>query len=147
MVIRIDLLVVLKIYLLGSLISLLIIVFNKNIERTKQNFLIGLILSWFLTLYLIKEYIVSIIDCFLDKKLRKTKMTYLYCVLKNYIHGNFKKHYILKLYFSIKFKEKHKSIDYKKDYFIGEWYWDINRNSWSSYYDMAEFYFISRYYK
>ena len=148
MVIRIDLLVALKIYLLGSLISLLIVVFHKEIENTKHNFLLAFIWSWFLIPCMIKDYIVSKIDYFLDNKIKTDyNKLYLYCVLKSYIHGRFKKYYILEDYFSIKFKQKHKSVCYKKDYFTGEWYWDANMNAWDSYYNMAKFYFINKYNK
>ena len=46
MKITIDLLLLLKIYLLGSLVSMLILTFSKELIRNKRNYLDTFLVSW-----------------------------------------------------------------------------------------------------
>lgn len=140
MKITIDLLFLLKIYLLGCLVSISIGVAVNGFRETKNNFLFTTLISWVSVIYMLKEFTLN--------KLKNHINTYLYCVLNNYLNGRFSKYYILRDYFNIRYISKHKQATYKKPYFDTYrrgYHRDRYGNVWDTYYDMVEFYFIERY--
>ena len=101
MIITINLLTVLKWYLIGSLVSVIIITFTKEMEKSPSNYLRGILGSWIILvvpLYYFKEWLLKI----LSRKLN----TYNFLVLKSLLNFKYNKGYILQEYFITRFREK-----------------------------------------
>lgn len=148
MTITINLLSILKFYLLGSVISLIIAICWGKMELTKHNFISAILFSW-LNLIVVVGYIRDLILM----KLKHRINTYIYCMLKNYLNFEFSKSYILDDYFFMKFIQKHETLGYQKHYFsneieeYGDVYVDVYNHNWHKYYDMVRFNFMEKYNK
>lgn len=140
MKITIDLLLLLKIYLLGSLVSMLILTFSKELIRNKRNYLGAFLISW-IGLVIPYDFLRT---KFLNFMLNKIDL-YTYSVIKSFLYFKFRKKDILKTYFHHKYySKKYHYADKLMSKYNYE-YWDNNSNFWDNPFYYTEFCFISRY--
>lgn len=140
MKITIDLLLLLKLYLLGSLVSMLILTFSKRLVRNKRNYLEAFLVSW---VGLVIPY-DSLRTKFLNFILNKIDL-YTYSVIKSFLYFKFRKKDILKTYFRRKYDSKKYHYADKLMSKHNYEYWDNNSNFWDSPFYYTEFRFINRY--
>lgn len=105
MKITIDLLLLLKIYLLGSLVSISILTFSKELIRNKRNYLGAFLISW-IGLVIPYDFLRT---KFLNFMLNKIDL-YVYSVIKSFLYFKFRKRDILKTYFRHKYYSKKISL-------------------------------------
>lgn len=116
MIVTINLAIVLKWYLIGSIVSIIIMSLSKDILKTPKNYIIGFMISWG-SILIILGYLRDYVLRFSHKKLN----TYNYLVIKYILNFNYKKSLVLKEYFLIKFREKdanYSRYDDIEDYFV-----------------------------
>ena len=140
MKITIDLLLLLKIYLLGSLVSMLILTFSKGFIKDKRNYLdtflvsqVGLIIPYNFLRTKFLNFILDKLDL------------YIYSVINSFLYFRFKKRDILGIYFRRKYDSKKYHYADKLMSKHNYEYLDNNSNFWDNPFYYTEFCFISRY--
>lgn len=140
MKITIDLLLLLKIYLLGSLVSVLILTFSKGFIKDKRNYLEAFLVSWAVLIIPYDFLRTKFLNFMLDKV-----DLYVYSVIKSFLYFRFKKRDILGIYFRRKYDSKKYHYADKLISKYNYEYWDNNSNFWGSPFYYTEFRFINRY--
>ena len=140
MKITIDLLLLLKIYLLGSLVSMLILTFSKELIRNKRNYLVAFLVSWVSLIIPYNFLRTKFLNFILDKL-----DLYIYSVINSFLYFRFKKRDILGIYFRRKY-------DSKKYHYADKLMSKHNYDYWYNYgtflgspFYYTEFRFINRY--
>lgn len=140
MKVTIDILLLLKLYLLGSCVSLFILFSIKDFKKTKRNIIEAVFVSWvalIIPLYYLRKKILEVLYNKVD--------LYTYCILSSYLSFKFKKEYIFKQYFSYKWKQRNKHYADKLMKKYDFTYWDRWDNCWVSAYSYTQFRFIYLY--
>lgn len=140
MKITIDILLVLKFYLLGSLISLIILFTHKYFIITKRNIIIAVLISWLNTLIILEDIRKWILDILYNRI-----ELYNYCVVESILYFDINERDILKSYFMYKWKQKKHHYANKLMSRYEYCYRSKDGNCWDSAYDYTEYRFISRY--
>lgn len=134
MIITINLMELLQFYLIGSVVSILIVHFHKETRKCLSNYIIGFFMSWATTLLCYWSIVIFIL-----KHSKNHLSIYNYCILYSILNFRFSRYKFLRAYCNLAFKKKYASISYEKPYFANKKpYYDIYGSYQDLYYDMVE---------